>query len=100
MYNNLVEAETWPNGYYDKNVNSANFKVGDYVFLLKGPKPGKFGDHYTGPHKILQVINKFNVKIQFKRSSKIVHANRLRVSHINCEAEIKGKAKENHLENE
>ena len=74
--------------------------MGDYVFLLKGPKPGKFGDHYTGPHKILEVINKNNVKIQFKGSRKIVHANRLRVSHINCEVKIKKKVKTKHSEDE
>ena len=100
VYNNLVEAKTRSKGYYDKNINSTNFKVGDYVFLLKGPKPGKFGDHYTGPHKILEVINKNNVKIQFKGSSKIVHANRLRVSHINCEVKIKKKVKKKHSEDE
>ena len=54
-------------------------------FLLKGPKPEKLGDHCTGPHKVLEIINKSNVKIQFKGSSKIVHANRLKISHINHE---------------
>ena len=99
VYNNLVEAKIRSKGHYDKKINSANFKVGDYVFLLKGPKPGKFGDHYTGPHEILEVINKKNVKIQFKGSSKTVHANRLRVSHINCEVKIKRKVKK-HSEDE
>ena len=65
--------------------------MGDYVFLSRGPNPGKFGDHYTGPHKILELINKNNVKIQFKENSKIVHANRLRISHINHEIKVKRK---------
>ena len=86
--------------YYDKRVNSPNFRVGDYVFLLKGPKPGKFGDHYTGPHRILEVISKSNVKIKFKGFSKIVHANRLRISHINHETKIKRRKKKNHSEDE
>ena len=38
-----------------KELNSRNFKLGDYVYLLKGPKPKKFGDHYTGPLKILEI---------------------------------------------
>ena len=100
VYNNLVEAKTRSKGCYNKNINSANFKVGNQVFLLKGPTPGKFGDYYTVPHKILEVIDKNNVKIQFKGSSRIVHANRLRVSRINCEVKIKRKAKNKHSEDE
>ena len=74
--------------------------MGDYVFLLKRPKLGKFGDHYTGPLEILEVINKNNVKIQFKVSRKVVHANRPRVSHINCKLKIKGRLKKKNLEDE
>ena len=65
--------------------------MGDYVFLLRGSKPGEFGDHYTGPHKILELINKNNVKVQFKGSSKIIHANILRISHINHKIKVKRK---------
>ena len=85
--------------YYDKKINSTNFRVGDYVFLLRGPKPGKFGDHYTGPHKILEVINKTNIRIQFKGNGKIVHSNRLRKSCINYEIKSK-KRKGRHSEDE
>ena len=98
VYNNLVNAKQRSKNYYDRKLNDKNFKVGDYVFLLKGPKPGKFGDHYTGPHRILEVISKNNIKIQFKGNSKVVHANRLKVSHIN--REIKVKARKKHLEDE
>ena len=84
-YDNLVQSKFQSKKYYDRKINPKNFKVGDYVYLLNGPKPGKLGDHYTGPHKILELINKTNVKIQFKNSTKIVHANRLRISHINPE---------------
>ena len=91
VYDNLIHAKHRSKNYYDKKINSTNFRVGDYVFLLRGPKPGKFGDHYTGPHKILEVINKTNIRIQFKGNGKIVHANRLRISHINHETKIKKK---------
>ena len=50
---------------------------------MKGPKPNKFGDHYSGPHIILEIINKNNIKIQYNKGKKIVHANRLRIPHIN-----------------
>ena len=48
VYENLVNAKYRSKNYYDKRVNSPNFRVGNYIVLLKGPKPGKFGDHYTG----------------------------------------------------
>ena len=76
-------------------MNNVNFKVGDYVFLLKGPKPWKCGDHFTDSHKVLGVINQNNVKIQFKGNSKMVHTSRLRISHINHEIKIKRGIKRN-----
>ena len=33
VYNNLVNAKQRSKYYYDKKLNSENFKVGDYVFL-------------------------------------------------------------------
>jgi len=59
-----------------------SFKPGDQVFLLKGPKPDKFGDQYTGAHKVLEILNRNNVRIKIRKNSQIVHPNRLRISHI------------------
>ena len=98
VYNNLVNAKQRSKNYYYKKLNRQNFKVSAYIFLLNGPKPSKFGDHYTGPHKILEVINKNNIKIQFKGNSKVVHANRLKVSHIN--QDIKTKVRKKHSKDE
>ena len=83
VHDNLVESKEKSKKYCDRAINPRNFHIGDYVFLLKGPKPKKFGDHYSGPHKILEIMNKNNIKIQYKNGSKVVHANRLRISHIN-----------------
>ena len=99
-YDNLIASKFRSKRYYDQKLNPKNFKVGDYVFLLSGPKPGKFSNHYTGPHKSLEVLNQSNIRIQIKNSSKIVHANRLRISHINHEPQtkktkLKKKPKEN-----
>ena len=85
----LIKKKTVQKLLWQESKYNVNFKVGDYVFLLRGRNPGKFGDHYTGPHKMLKLINKNNVKIQFKGSSKIAHANRLRISHINHEINVK-----------
>ena len=83
VYENLVGSNNRSKKYYDRSINRRNFRIGDYVFLLKGPKPNKFGDHYSVPHKISEIINKNNIKIQYNKGNKIVRANRLRISHIN-----------------
>lgn len=79
---NLTNSKLKSKTHYDKRINPQSFKPGDYVFLLKGPKPGKFGDQYTGPHEVLAILNRNNVKIKLKKNSRIVHPNRLRLSHI------------------
>ena len=85
VYDNLVSSIFKLKKYYDKRINSQNFKVGDYVFLLEGSKPNKFGNHYSGPRKILEVLNSTNVRISMQKYSKVVHSNRLRISYINRE---------------
>ena len=92
-YNNLVSSKFRSKKYYDRKINPTNFKVGDFVFLQSGPKPNKFGDHYSGPYKILQVLNRNNIKLEIKGKNKIVHANRLRISHINHPVKVKNKTK-------
>ena len=52
VYENLVGSKNRSKIYYDKTINPRTFRIEDYVFLLKGPKANKFGDHYSGPHKI------------------------------------------------
>jgi len=79
---NVVEAKIKSKRHYDKKINPQTFKLGDQVFLLKGPKPGKFGDQYTGPHEVLEILNRNNVRIKIKKNSRVVHPNRLRISHI------------------
>jgi len=79
---NVIEAKVKSKKHYDKKINPRTFKPGDRVFLLKGPKPGTFGDQYTGPHEVLEILNKNNIKIRIKKNSRIVHPNRLRISHI------------------
>ena len=98
-FDNLVASKYKSKKYYDKSNNPKNFTLGDYGFLLSGPKPGKFEDHYTGPHKIIEVLNKNNVKIQIKTGTKIVHTNRLRISNINKEIKT-SKNKTNNKKND
>jgi len=65
---NIVEAKFKSKKHYHKKINPQTFKPGDYV--LKGPKPGKFGDQYTGPHEVLEILNRNNIKIRIKKNSR------------------------------
>jgi len=40
---NVIEAKEKSKKHYDKKINPQIFKPGGQVFLLKGPKLGKFG---------------------------------------------------------
>ena len=39
-------------------------KIGDYVWLQKGPKPYKFDNQYTGPYLVLHASANGNVRIK------------------------------------
>jgi len=79
---NIIEAKIKSKKHYDKKINPQTFKPGDYVFLLKGPKSGKFGDQYIGPYEVLEILNRNNIKIRIQKNSRTMHPNRLRISHI------------------
>ncbi|KAL7302819.1 hypothetical protein TKK_0004857 [Trichogramma kaykai] len=79
----LIDAKLKNKFYYDRKTNAESFKPGDYVYLLKGGKQHKLGDQYTGPYLVLEVNNdNNNVKIEIKNKHKIIHANRLKKSHV------------------
>lgn len=77
---NLEQAKVRSKNYYDRRVHEQNFRVGDSVFMLTHGTL-KFSDQYSGPHKILEVLNNGNIRIAYRKSSKVVHSNRLRISH-------------------
>ena len=95
VYDHLIGLKERSKKYYDRTINPGNFSIGDYVFLLKGPKPNKFGDHHLGSHKILEIIEKNNIKILYKKENKIVHANRLRISYLNHTVNLKRNERKN-----
>ena len=57
----------------------------DNVFLLEEGKIKKLDNQYTGPHEVLDVIGKRNVKINIKGKQTVVHVNRIKRSHINIQ---------------
>lgn len=95
-YENLVDSKHKSKNYYDRKINPVNFQEGDNVFLLSGPKPGKLGNQYQGPFKVLEVSQNGDVKILYKNKPKTVHSNRLKITKI---TEIKEKSKSNRKKN-
>ena len=81
-HDNLVRAKDISKKYYDRKVNIQEFKIGSFVFLESGPKPGKFECRYSGPYEVLDVLRNNNIKIKIKKKKKIVHSDRLRLSLI------------------
>lgn len=79
---NLIRAKLKSKERYDKNLNVRQFKVGDYAFLKSGPKPKKLENQHAGPFEIIEVKGNQNIKIKTNKKPMVVHANRLRYSHI------------------
>ena len=63
---------------YDRFINPIDFKMGDKVWLIKEPKPGKLEkDLYQGPFDIIKVNKNNNVIIDYKGKAITVHTNKL-----------------------
>ncbi|CAD6234313.1 GSCOCG00012383001-RA-CDS, partial [Cotesia congregata] len=76
---NLIKAKEKSKEIHDKHIKFVTFKAGENVFLLKGPKPNKFGDHYDGPYKILEVFPNGNVSLKIGSKTKVVHPNHMNI---------------------
>ena len=69
---NLITAKEKSKMYHDRKINPLEIKIGDDVFLSKGGKIIKLDNQYTGPHEVLDVLGKGNVKINIKGKPTIV----------------------------
>ena len=78
---NLIKSKLKSKEYYDIRINLQNFKTGDLVYLLKEPRRGKFSDQYSGPHKVLEILENQNVMIEVKGIPRTVHLNKLKLAH-------------------
>jgi len=76
------EAKIKAKMYADKDVNSKTFKIGDKVLLqdetLRRGRSKKLDAQWTGPYRVVEKIFDVNYKIQIKRKTACVHANRLK----------------------
>ena len=75
---NVIKAKEKSKLYYDRYVNEVIFNIGDMVWMIKEPNPGKLEkDHNIGPYEILKVNENNNIVINYKGKPKTVHANKL-----------------------
>lgn len=97
---NLITAKEKSKIHCDQNLKLTEFKENDLVFLLRGPKPNRFGNHYDGPYQVLEVLPNGNIKLEIKNQVKTIHPNRLKLTKISdskvkkqLKSKVKGKGK-------
>lgn len=74
---NLKASKLRSKRYYDRKLKAQDLNRNDLVFLLKEPST-KFGDQYTGPHRVINIKSHNNAEEQIGNRTKIVHLNKLR----------------------
>lgn len=85
--NNLIQAKHKSKEQYDKKAHPREFTAGNYVFLKVGNKNNKLSNHFTGPHKIVEVLDQKRIIISVKNKNKTVCADRLKHSYIEDDQE-------------
>jgi len=79
----LNKAKIKAKSHADKTTNVRTFKIGDKVLLqdetLRRGRSKKLDAPWTGPYRIVEKISDVNYKIQIKRKTACVHANRLKL---------------------
>ena len=78
----MITAKEKSKLYYDRKTHPLELKVGDNICLLVSKPKKKFDDQYAGPHKVLEILGKGNVKINYQGKATTVHVNRLKRSQI------------------
>ena len=78
---NLITAKEKTKMYYNRKIYPLEIKIEDNIFLLQRGKIKKLDNQYTGPHEVLNILGKGNVKINIKGKPTVIHVNRLKRSH-------------------
>lgn len=78
----MILSKTTSKKYYDGNIYSPEYKVGDEVYLesneVKIGKSKKLSPNFKGPFKIIEVHDYQNATIKVKNKFVRVHVNRLK----------------------
>jgi len=78
----INEAKIKTKTYADQDTNTKTFKIGDKVLLqdetLRRGRSKKLEVRWTGPYRVTEKLSDVNYKIQIKRKTICIHANRLK----------------------
>jgi hypothetical protein len=76
---NMVQAKYSLKYYYDKKLNTQDFREGEMVYALKEPRKGKLDTYYVGPFEIISIdYTKNNVVILRDNKIKILHIDKIK----------------------
>jgi hypothetical protein len=77
---NLIDSKHRSKHYYDKRTRINRINTDDMVYLLKKPRKNKLSDQYTGPYKIISVLNNNNVKLDLgSNKTRVVHLDKIKL---------------------
>ena len=82
----IKDAQTKYKEQYDKNATDTVFTVGDLVYKLIEPNPGKWNFHYDGLYKIVSLTDT-SATLQHTKSSRTItsHLNKLKKAYVRNE---------------
>ena len=73
---NIVESQRRQAHYYDKKHTQVRYQIGELVMLKDvriAPKGTKLHPKFSGPHKIVGVVNPVNFSVLLRSTDKIIH---------------------------
>ncbi|CAD1479328.1 unnamed protein product [Heterotrigona itama] len=74
---NLNQSKILSKYYYARKTNVWQFSPTGNVYSLREPKRSKFESEYTGPYRVLKILEN-NIKITYKRKPRVVQYNELK----------------------
>lgn len=79
---NLISAKIRAKRYYDRGTRPCKFSPNDQVFILREPRKNKLESQYTGPHKVLEILqNGANIKVLLNSGKiRIIHSDKAKLA--------------------
>lgn len=70
------------NRLYDRKMEEVSYKPGDLVYAYKETRANQLDKHYTGPFKIVEILDNNNDTIETNGKRKLKHVDKIKPSHI------------------
>jgi hypothetical protein len=77
---NLINSKHRSKYYYDKKTKMNRININDMVYLLKEPRKNKLSDQYTGPYRVIDILDNNNVRLELSKNKyKTVHLDKIKL---------------------